>query len=145
MNIRILFSFSLLLLSGCVAGPGVAVGPTTATGINISSTPTEIKVTTEPTRFPEVHAPTVQPMNMQRLQWKVMNKADLMALLAQLNKTPNPNFAIFTLDGNNFRILDGNLQEMRRYILEQQAVITFYERVQAGMAAGETTSTTPAK
>ena len=145
MNIRILFI--LISLTGCIAGPGVAVGPTTATatGINISSTPTEVKVTTAPTKFAEVVAPSIVPMNLQKLQWKVMNKADLVALLAQLNKTSDLTFALFTLDNNNFKVLDNNLQEMSQYILEQQAVISFYEKIQAGMAATETTPITPAK
>jgi hypothetical protein len=34
---------------------------------------------------------------------------------------------------------------MSQYILEQQAVISFYEKIQAGMAATETTPITPAK
>ena len=104
----------------------------------VASCASDINVTASPTKFPEVKAPTAQPMNFQDMSWKIYNKADLLALIDQLSKNPDKNFALYTLDGTNFKALDSNLQEMRRFILEQQAVIVFYQNIQAGTALDTT-------
>jgi C4-dicarboxylate-specific signal transduction histidine kinase len=71
-------------------------------------------------------------MDLQNFNWRVLNKKDLLALLTQLNKKPDPNFSIFILDSSGFKMLDSNVQEMRRFIEEQQAVIQYYQKLEVG-------------
>jgi hypothetical protein len=95
-----------------------------------------------PTVLPEIKVPTANPMDLQDFKWRVLNKKDLLALLTQLNKKPDPNFAIFILDNGSFRMLDNNIQEMRRYIEEQNAIITYYQKLEAGISSNTIDSTT---
>ena len=82
-----------------------------------------LNIHTAPVTLAPIQAPQAQPMTLGNIKWSVMNQADIKAL------KPGSGFVIYTLDGKNFRQLDNNILEMRRYILEQNQIIIFYKGV----------------
>jgi hypothetical protein len=124
-QLTLLTALILITLTGCTNSAKINIGGS-------DTDPVQVQVTS--TALPEIKVPTAAPMDLQDFKWRVLNKKDLLALLTQLNKKPDPNFAIFVLDNNAFKMLDNNIQEMRRFIQEQQATITYYQKLQAGMA-----------
>lgn len=75
---------------------------------------------------PKAVEPVVQPVQMRGVQWKVLNKQELEKLLADLEKNPDPNFALFALTSKGFEALSTNLVEINRFMQEQQQVIAYY-------------------
>lgn len=84
----------------------------------------------------EVAAPSTQPITTLPVEWKVLNKQELKSLVAQLDKKDDPNYSVFVLTPQGFQNLALNMNEMKRYIQEQQEVIKFYKKVntRTGMA-----------
>lgn len=73
-----------------------------------------------------ITAPSPAPLSVSSVEWKVFNSNGLKELAAKAtDKT-----VIYTLDIENFTNFNKNLLELRRYILEQQEVINFYQRLQ---------------
>ncbi len=70
--------------------------------------------------------PAVQPVNMRGVEWKVLTKKELQETLDNLEKNPDPNFALFALTPKGFEALSSNMVEITRFMQEQQEVITYY-------------------
>lgn len=87
-------------------------------------------VTVDSVKIPAAQAPEPAPLTMRNVQWKILTKADLEKLLAELEANPDPNFALYTLDNGNFQALNLNLVEIRRFIVDQQQVIVFYKNLE---------------
>jgi hypothetical protein len=90
----------------------------------------EHTVAVAPTVMPAAIAPTATPLTLNDVKWKILTKSDLEALVKQLDANPDPNFVIYTLDNGNFQALNLNLVEIRRFVLEQQQVIVFYQNLE---------------
>ena len=78
--------------------------------------------------------PMAQPANMRGVEWKVLNKAEMQKILAELEKNPDPNFALFALTPKGFEALSTNLVEINRFVQEQQQVIAYYRAYTAETA-----------
>lgn len=63
---------------------------------------------------------------MRKVEWKVLTKNELITLLADLEKNPDPNFALFALTPKGFENLSSNLIEINRFMQEQNEVIQYY-------------------
>lgn len=99
--------FSLFFLSGCNFGRLL--------DIQLTSTPDSFPIPTLPSKV--VMAP---------VKWTVLNKEELENLLTTIEKTNNQRFSIIALDSDNFKNLVKNIEDLRRYILQQQEVIRTY-------------------
>jgi conjugal transfer/entry exclusion protein len=84
------------------------------------------KVTTIDTAddFPQPTLPDA--IQTQEIQVMVLNQAQLQALLNNLKKNPNPNFAIIGVTPDDYNKIISNLEELQRYILQEQQVIKTY-------------------
>jgi len=71
--------------------------------------------------------PATSPVNMRPgVEWKVLTKKELQEQLAELEKNPDPNFALFALTPKGFEALSSNMVEISRFMQEQQEVIKYY-------------------
>lgn len=75
---------------------------------------------------PAVIEPQTQAVQLRGVQWKVLTEKELREQLAELEKNPNPNFALFALTPDGMKNLQSNLVEINRFIAEQNEVIKYY-------------------
>ena len=104
----------LLLLSGC--GSNVRLDPVIVRDIAVT-------------------APVIQPVVLNSVVWQVLTKTELLALSRQ-------NTVVFGLDDVNYKNLNLNLVEIKRYLDEQKTSITMLNTINAQRSA---TPVPPAK
>lgn len=103
---KLILLFVAFMLSGC--------------GVFTTKKP-ELPVTILPTYGDMVAIPKAQPTNLKPVSWLVLTRPELEKMLSD-KTTP---IVLYSLDQDNLQILTGNLDDMQRYILEQQAVIKY--------------------
>lgn len=86
-----------------------------------------VDIKAKPVVFTPVTVPDPTPMNLSNVQWKVYNANDIKSLASSLNSTNSKSFVLYGLDNTNFSILDANMQDMFRYILEVNKTKDFYK------------------
>jgi uncharacterized lipoprotein YajG len=72
---------------------------------------------------PPVSIPVLAPTNLQNMQYQLVTAATLPTFTAAV--TANPTGEYFVLDRTNMEIMISNVQEMRSYILQEQATINY--------------------
>jgi len=105
----------LLLLGGCASTP--------VTEVLIKTKPIEIEIA-QPERPKEV--------KLERPQWFVVNTNNLYDFLKEIREIQsdqNPVFFAFT--PQDYEKMSYNLQELRRYVLQQNEIIVYYEKMTA--------------
>jgi hypothetical protein len=108
-------------------------------------------VTSQVVAPPPVSIPVITPTNLQNMSYTLVAQQTL-ATFEEAFKT-NANSQFYVLDRTNMEIMISNVQELRRYILEQQTTINYLAGVlklqQTSTAAANgtatTTTTTPTK
>ena len=71
-----------------------------------------------------VVVPDAQPMNVNPTQWQVLTLPQLQALVKN-----NQSLTLFVLDAKNYTNLQLNFEEVKRYIAEQNAIITMLKKI----------------
>ena len=116
---RISIILSLLLLSGCSwlgkkdPVPFIAPEPIVIT---------EIK--TVPLRI--FQPPLPGAIDMIDVSWSVITEENLEEKITQIEKLMDGQFVIFALTPDGYEKMAENLQEIRRYILQQKELILYY-------------------
>ena len=91
--------------------------------------PNPVEIQTAPIEI--YHPPLPQAIQLERPDWYVVsdqNIDEFMDKLAKIQGEENiPTF--FALSPQGYEKMSGNLQEMRRYILEQKEIIVYYKDV----------------
>ena len=108
----------ILLISSCSMGGRRA-------------TPNPVEIITEPIQIEIYHPPLPKAIQLERPDWFVVSENNIDDFLAKLSKIQGveevPTF--FALSPQGYEKMSGNLQEMRRYILEQKEIIVYYKTV----------------
>ena len=108
----------ILLISSCSMGGRRA-------------TPNPVEIITEPIQIEIYHPPLPKAIQLERPDWFVVSENNIDDFLARLSKIQGveavPTF--FALSPQGYEKMSGNLQEMRRYILEQKEIIVYYKTV----------------
>ena len=108
----------ILLISSCSMGGRRA-------------TPNPVEIITEPIQIEIYHPPLPKAIQLERPDWFVVSENNIEDFLAKLSKIQGveevPTF--FALSPQGYEKMSGNLQEMRRYILEQKEIIVYYKTV----------------
>ena len=108
----------ILLISSCSMGGRRA-------------TPNPVEIITEPIQIEIYHPPLPKSIQLERPDWFVVSENNIDDFLAKLSKIQGveavPTF--FALSPQGYEKMSGNLQEMRRYILEQKEIIVYYKTV----------------
>ena len=93
--------------------------------------PNPVEIQTAPIEIEIYHPPLPQAIQLERPDWYVVsdqNIDEFMDKLAKIQGEENiPTF--FALSPQGYEKMSGNLQEMRRYILEQKEIIVYYKDV----------------
>ena len=118
LKITILPLILILLISSCSMGGRRAV-------------PNPVEIITEPIQIEIYHPPLPKSIQLERPDWFVVSENNIDDFLAKLSKIQGveavPTF--FALSPQGYEKMSGNLQEMRRYILEQKEIIVYYKTV----------------
>ena len=93
--------------------------------------PNPVEIITEPIQIEIYHPPLPKSIQLERPDWFVVSENNIHDFLAKLSKIQGveavPTF--FALSPQGYEKMSGNLQEMRRYILEQKEIIVYYKTV----------------
>lgn len=85
-------------------------------------TKTEIKVPSI------IHPKPVEKLNLKDVEWFVFNKEKLRKLIEKADNK-NEELSLLAVNPKGYENISLNVQEMKRYILQQKEVIYFYKRV----------------
>jgi len=91
-----------------------------------STKPQVIDISTSPVEKPTLTLPPVDELNMRKLEWIVINEANVDAVIARLAASGKP-FAIYGLTGDGYGDLGLNFSDIRALVQQQQAIIAAYE------------------
>jgi hypothetical protein len=94
-----------------------------------TTTPREIKIITKPVEI-EIFQPELpDAIKLERPKWYVVNRKNLEEFLNELEKIQGDSPVFFAFTPQDYEKMAYNLQEIRRYILQQKEVIIYYQRV----------------
>jgi hypothetical protein len=77
--------------------------------------------------LPHTTAPVAAPLVLRDTNWQIITAADLRRMADELEANPGQQITLYALDDDGFDALNLNLIDIRRFILEQQQIIKFYE------------------
>ena len=104
-----------------------------------SSMPQKLEVTAKPVELNIIQPVDPQPVDMLKVQVKVITKENVEAFIKQAQKdlgTDNPVFV--ALSTRDYEALSLNIQELKRYIVQQQRIIAYYKKATAARSVGST-------
>jgi len=117
----------------------LAISSCSLTGQRI---PNPVEITTAPLEIEIYHPPLPQAIRLERPDWYVVSENNVDEFIAKLAKIQGvegtPTF--FAMSPQGYEKMSGNLQEMRRYILEQKEIIVYYKDVTTPDKPVETSS-----
>lgn len=82
----------------------------------------------DPVKPAPVPVPTVAPVNMRDVTWKVYNVAQLETLIAEQKAKGDTKFVLMALTPKGYENLSLNLSDLERYIREQKQVTLYLKR-----------------
>ena len=91
-----------------------------------STKPQQIEVSAKPIDKPELVLPPVDELNMKKVEWIVINEANVEAVIEKL-KGSDGAFAVYALTGEGYGNLSLNFSDIRALVQQQQAMIAAYE------------------
>lgn len=80
-----------------------------------------------PAPLPVYQPPLPTGVQMRDIPWTVLDRDQAQALVTQADQSGQP-LALFALTPQGFENLALNIQELKRYILEQQEIILYYRK-----------------
>lgn len=91
-----------------------------------STKPQQIEISTKPVEKPTLTLPDVDELNMRKVEWIVLNEANVEAVITKLNSEGKA-FALYALTGEGYGNLGLNFSDIRALVQQQQAIIAAYE------------------
>lgn len=79
------------------------------------------------TTNPHVYAPKVESVKLSEVKWKIYNINELKALVESA-KTSKDQIVLFTLDEDNFKLLNNNLNDIKRYIKQKNEAFILLDK-----------------
>ncbi len=94
-----------------------------------ATTPREVKIITKPVEI-EIFQPDLpDAIKIERPKCYVVNRENLEEFLTELERIQSNSPVFFAFTPQDYEKMAYNLQELRRYILQQKEVIVYYQRV----------------
>jgi len=88
-----------------------------------------VKIITETVQI-EVYQPVLpQQMKLDEVSWYVITEDNLEEKIAEIKKFSGTDFVVFAITPSGYENMAYNFQEMRRFILQQNEIITYYTEV----------------
>jgi len=122
MLIRLLITSSLLL-SGCSILPSFNKPE--------PYVPPEVRVVTEQVKMPIYQPPLPGEIRMENVRWYVITEDNLEEKVAEISQDLGGDFVVFAMTPQGYENMAYNMQELRRYILQQKEIIIYYRRATA--------------
>ena len=88
--------------------------------------PQPIEITSKPIDKPELVLPAVDPVNLRKIEWVVINEENMEEKLASLTAGGAP-LAIFVLTAQGYENLGLNFSDIRALVQQQQQIILAYD------------------
>ena len=114
LGITICMFIILFLMAGCASTP--------VTEVLIKTKPIEIEIA-QPERPTEI--------KLERPKWFVVNQTNLEEFLAEIRRIQSDDPVFFAFTPQDYQKMSYNLQELRRYVLQQNEIIIYYEKMTA--------------
>jgi len=97
-------------------------------GLFLAGCASDLEITSRPADRPVMNVPTLTPSVQRPVEWAVVNRQNLNTRLSTLESDA----VVFVLDSQGYQDLNINIADLRRYIIQQQAIIQalrqYYER-----------------
>ena len=91
-----------------------------------SNKPVPIEISAKPIEKPTLVLPPVDELNMRKVEWIVINEANVEEVIARLQGEGKA-FAVYALTGEGYGNLSLNFSAIRAMVQQQQAIIAAYE------------------
>lgn len=90
------------------------------------ATTKQIEISAKPIDKPGLTLPKVGKLNMRDVKWKIVNADNVDQVLADLEKK-GENVVLFAVTDKGYEALSLNTADLRKMIMQQQAIIAAYE------------------
>lgn len=111
----LILSTFLLLISGC--------------GLFQQKEPeVEIRVVTKPAEFKIYHPYLPPEVSLRDVEWDVITPENLEEKVKEYERKDG-NFVVYAITPEEYEDIAYNLQELRRFILQQKAIILYYRNI----------------
>lgn len=108
---------TILLISGC------------GTFFQKQPLPTpEVKIVTKEVAAEIYQPPMPRAIELENVKWYVINSQNINEKIAEIEKQLGGEFVVFALTPQSYENMAYNLQEIRRYVLEQKQIILYYRQ-----------------
>ena len=116
---KILLLLSSLLLSGCSLLPWGSDEP-------VTPVLPPVQVITEEVRLEIFQPPLPQEIRMENVRWYVITEGNMEEKLSEIRADLGGEFVVFAMTPQGYENMAYNMQELRRYILQQKEIILYY-------------------
>ena len=91
--------------------------------------PREVKIITKPVEIQIFQPELPDAIELERPKWYVVTRKNLEEFLTELERIQGASPVFFAFTPQDYEKMAYNLQELRRYVLQQKEVIVYYQRV----------------
>ena len=91
--------------------------------------PREVKIITKPVEIQIFQPELPDAIELERPKWYVVTRKNLEEFLTERERIQGASPVFFAFTPQDYEKMAYNLQELRRYVLQQKEVIVYYQRV----------------
>ena len=115
-----------------IAGVTIVIGLGIVMLVGCSSTPIkEVVIKTKPIEIEIAQPERPREIKLERPEWFVVNSSNLEEFLEKVRKIQSDEPVFFAFTPQDYEKMSYNLQEIRRYVLQQNEIIVYYEKMTA--------------
>lgn len=89
----------------------------------------EVKIITEQVPVTIYQPPYPRSVELEDIKWFVITQDNLAEKIAELKKIQGESIVVFAMTPQSYENMSYNLQELRRYIRQQNEIIQYYQDV----------------
>ena len=114
------------------AGITIGLGLIVVILVGCASTPVkEVVIKTKPIEIEIAQPERPREIKLERPEWFVVNSSNLEEFLEKVRKIQSDEPVFFAFTPQDYEKMSYNLQEIRRYVLQQNEIIVCYEKMTA--------------
>ena len=114
------------------AGVSIVVGLAVVLLVGCASTPVkEVVIKTKPIEIEIAQPDRPREVKLERPEWFVVNSSNLQEFLERVREIQSDEPVFFAFTPQDYEKMSYNLQEIRRYVLQQNEIIVYYEKMTA--------------
>ena len=115
-----------------LAGVTIVLGLGIVMLVGCSSTPVkEVVIKTKPIEIEIAQPERPREVKLERPEWFVVNTSNLQEFLEKVRQIQSDEPVFFAFTPQDYEKMSYNLQEIRRYVLQQNEIIVYYEKMTA--------------